>query len=302
VLVTGSPSIETAVQALELGAVHYLLKPVVHGELLRCVAHAAQLRRLASAKREAVRYLGGRDKQADSPADAEEIFTRALGGLYMAYQPIVRARDVSVFAWEALLRTSEPRIPGPPAFLDLAERLGRLRDLGRAIRNNVAGAASRSRGVMSFVNLHPNDLLDEDLYDPDAPLSACAHEVVLEITERSSLDSVPDVRDRVRRLRALGFRLAVDDLGAGYAGLTSFALLEPDFVKLDRALVAGIDSEPTRRKLVGSIVSASREMGVAVVAEGIERPEERDTVIALGCDLLQGYLFGRPGTGGGRPC
>jgi EAL domain-containing protein (putative c-di-GMP-specific phosphodiesterase class I) len=297
VLVTGSPSVETAVQALELGAVHYLVKPVVRSELLRCVSHAAQLRRLASAKREALRYLGGRDRLADDPADMEAVFTRALRGLYMAYQPIVRARDGSVFAWEALLRTHEPKVAGPPAFLEMAEHLGRLRDLGRAIRDTVASAASRSRGVMFFVNLHLDDLLDERLYDADAPLSVCAHEIVLEITERSSIESVPDIRDRVSRLRALGFRLAVDDLGSGYAGLTSFALLEPDFVKLDRALVAGIDGDPTKRRLVGAIVSVSREMGIPVVAEGIERPEEKDAVSALGCDLLQGFLFGRPGTG-----
>ncbi len=83
---------------------------------------------------------------------------------------------------------------------------------------------------------------------------------MLEITERSPIESVPDILGRVRRLRDLGFRLAVDDLGAGYAGLTSFASLEPDFVKLDRGLVAGIDHETIKQKLVGSIVRVSHEM------------------------------------------
>ena len=147
---------------------------------------------------------------------------------------------------------------------------------------------------MFFINLHPDDLLDEALYDPASPLTALAPEIVLEITERSPIDSVPDIGARRARLRDLGFRIAVDDLGSGYAGLTSFASLEPDFVKLDRGLIAGIDREPVKRRLVGSIVSVSQEMHIVVVAEGIETAAERDVMAELGCDLLQGFLFRRP--------
>ena len=117
---------------------------------------------------------------------------------------------------------------------------------------------------------------------------------MLEITERSPLEGVPDMRSRVARLRALGFRLAVDDLGSGYAGLTSFATLAPDFVKIDRGLVDGIDQEAIKRKLVGSIVSVSRDMGIAVVAEGVETPAERQVAAELGCELMQGFLFRKP--------
>ena len=294
VLVTGNPSVETAVQAVEMGALHYLLKPVAAAELVRCVSSAARLRRLAAVKREALRYLGQTDGMMGDRAGLEAVFGRAMESLSMAYQPIVRTRDGSIFAWEALLRTGEPEVSGPLAFLDMAERLGRIRDLSRAIRASVARTAKRTRGVMFFINLHPDDLLDENLYDPASALSTLAPEIVLEITERSPLEGIPEVRERVRRLRALGFRLAIDDLGAGYAGLTSFASLEPDFVKLDRGLVSGLDHEPIKRKLVGSIVSVSREMGIAVVAEGIETAEERDAAAALGCELMQGFLFRRP--------
>jgi EAL domain-containing protein (putative c-di-GMP-specific phosphodiesterase class I) len=294
VLVTGNPSVETAVQAVEMGALHYLLKPVAAAELVRCVSSAARLRRLATVKREALRYLGQTDGMMGDRAGLEAVFSRAMESLSMAYQPIVRTRDGSIFAWEALLRTGEPEVSGPLAFLDMAERLGRIRDLSRTIRASVARTAKRTRGVMFFINLHPDDLLDENLYDPASALSTLAPEIVLEITERSPLEGIPEVRERVRRLRALGFRLAIDDLGAGYAGLTSFASLEPDFVKLDRGLVSGLDHEPIKRKLVGSIVSVSREMGIAVVAEGIETAEERDAAAALGCELMQGFLFRRP--------
>jgi EAL domain-containing protein (putative c-di-GMP-specific phosphodiesterase class I) len=294
VLVTGNPSVETAVQAVEMGALHYLLKPVASAELVKAVENAARLRRLATVKREALRYLGRTDALMGDRAGLEAVFGRALDTLYMAYQPIVRTRDGSVFAWEALLRTREPAVAGPLQFFEIAEKLGRVRELGRAVRASVARTAARTRGVMFFVNLHADELLDEALYDAASPLSALAPEVALEITERSPIDAVPDLRVRRQRLREMGFRLAVDDLGSGYAGLTAYASLEPDFVKLDRGLVVGIDHEPVKSRLVASIVSASRDMGIAVVAEGIEADSERRAMAELGCELMQGYLFRRP--------
>jgi len=293
VLVTGNPTVETAVSALELGALHYLVKPVATAELVRCVEHAVQLRKLTAARLEAFRHLKSTRFIGD-PAGLEAVFHRSLAALYMAYQPIVRTRDGSVFGWEALLRTREEMVAGPLAFIDIAERLHRVRELGRAIRHSVSLTAGRTRGVMFFVNLHAEDLEDETLYDPASPLSALAPEIVLEITERDPLDAVPEVVERVRRLRSLGFRLAVDDLGSGYSGLTSFACLEPDFVKLDRGLIHGIDREPVKKKVVGSIVSVSRDLGVSVIAEGIETAAERDAAAEAGADLLQGFFFRRP--------
>jgi EAL domain-containing protein (putative c-di-GMP-specific phosphodiesterase class I)/CheY-like chemotaxis protein len=294
VLATGSPSVETAVQAVEMGALHYMLKPVSGPDLVRAVGNAARLRRLAAVKREALRYLGRTDGLMGDRAGLEAVFGRALDSLYMAYQPIVRTWDGSVFAWEALLRTREPAVAGPVQFFEMAERLGRVRELGRAVRASVARTAARTRGVMFFINLHADEFLDEALYDPSYPLSALAPELALEITERSPIDAVPDLRARRQRLRELGFRLAVDDLGSGYAGLTALASLEPDFVKLDRGLVAGIDREPVKRRLVASIVSVTRELGIAVVAEGIETESERLTMADLGCDLMQGFFFRAP--------
>jgi EAL domain-containing protein (putative c-di-GMP-specific phosphodiesterase class I) len=87
----------------------------------------------------------------------------------------------------------------------------------------------------------------------------------------------------------------VDDLGAGYAGLTSFAQLEPEVVKVDMSLIRGLDRSPTKQKLVHSIVGLCRGLGIQMIAEGIETIEERDTLVGLGGDLCQGYLFARPG-------
>ncbi len=137
-------------------------------------------------------------------------------------------------------------------------------------------------------------MLDLRLYSSDSPLASNASRVVLEITERATLDGVDNLGRRVRELRDLGFRIAVDDLGAGYAGLTSFATLEPEIVKLDIALVRNVDSLPIKRQLIGSMTSLCKDLGTLVVAEGIETEAERDVIVELGCDLLQGFLLGRP--------
>jgi EAL domain-containing protein (putative c-di-GMP-specific phosphodiesterase class I) len=180
--------------------------------------------------------------------------------------------------------------------LDAAERLGRVHELGRRIRARaVEPLGALPKDVVLFLNLHPSDLLDEELFATDTPLARVANRVVLEMTERASLDGIKDVQARVASLRELGFRIAIDDLGSGYAGLTSFALLEPNVVKLDMALVRNLHKEPTKQTLVRTMISMSRELGIIVTGEGIETPDERDELAQAGCDLMQGYLFAKPG-------
>ena len=99
----------------------------------------------------------------------------------------------------------------------------------------------------------------------------------------------------VSRLRRAGYRIAVDDLGAGYAGLTSFAALEPEIVKLDMALTQNSDTSPLKQKLIRAICNVCKDVGALVVAEGIETAAEKETVTALGCDFIQGYFFAEPG-------
>jgi EAL domain-containing protein (putative c-di-GMP-specific phosphodiesterase class I) len=186
----------------------------------------------------------------------------------------------------------------PAEMLDAAERLGRLDELGRAVRAHVAAAASAApEGAKLFVNLHSSDLNDEELLSVHAPLSRIASRVVLEVTERASLYGVKDVGARVAKLKSLGFRIAIDDLGAGYAGLTSFTQLEPAVAKLDMSLVRGIDTDPRRETIVRSMKLLCDDLGILVVAEGVETPAERDALVDVGCDLLQGYLFARPERG-----
>ena len=139
------------------------------------------------------------------------------------------------------------------------------------------------------------ELDDDTLFQAGSPLSRHAKSVVLEITERAPIERIRDVGSRVAQLRALGYRIAVDDLGAGYAGLASFAHLEPEVVKVDMSLVRNLDRSATKQKLLGSIITLCRDLSIQIIAEGIETVQERDTLIRLGGDLCQGYLFARPG-------
>jgi len=273
-----------------------LIKPVPVEELRSVVGRAATIGQMARSKRAYVEEFGSGKFRVGDRAGVDAMLDRALSSLWMAYQPIVRAGDSSVFAFEALMRVDEPMLPHPGAVLDAAERAGRIHDVGRAVRTSVVtGTREADNGWLFFVNLHPGDLLDDTLFLADSPFAALAGRVVLEITERMSLDHISHVQDKIALLRELGFKIALDDLGAGYAGLTSFAQLEPEFVKLDMSLVRDIHETPTKRKIVRSMVALCHDMGKQIVAEGIESVEERDVLIELGCDLLQGYLFARPG-------
>jgi EAL domain-containing protein (putative c-di-GMP-specific phosphodiesterase class I) len=295
VLVTGLPALESATDAVEYGAFKYIVKPFEPEVLRTTVERARKLYRLARMKREALRLLGANAVSADR-AGLESAFESAIDSLWMAFQPILRASDRSVFGYEALLRTEEPTLIRPDLVVDAAERLSSLPRLGRRVRTLAAAAMAHAQpGATLFLNLHPLDLADEELYDAAAPLSELAARVVLEVTERAAIEEVDGIERRVHRLRERGFRIAVDDLGAGYAGLSSFALLEPEIVKLDVSLLRDIDQSPVKQKLVASMTSLCKDMGFLVVAEGIETTAERDCVVALGCDLLQGFLFARPG-------
>jgi EAL domain-containing protein (putative c-di-GMP-specific phosphodiesterase class I) len=295
-LMTGEPKLETAIEAVSLGALQYLTKPIEKDVLLAAVSRASQLHRMARVKRDALKLAGSGELEAGDRAGLATRFDRALETLTIAFQPIVDVGRRSLFGYEALVRPKEPSIGSPPAILAAAERLGRLPQLGRRIRALSAAAFDHAPpGVLLFVNLHTRDLLDTDLFRPDAPLSAHAARVVLEVTERSTLDDVRDVAARVRKLRDLGFRIAIDDLGAGYAGLSSFAALEPDIVKLDMSLIHDVHRSQIRQRIVGTMASLCKEMGMRVVAEGVELAEERDAAQRLGCELIQGYLYARPG-------
>lgn len=231
----------------------------------------------------------------------ERSFLRGLESLWLAYQPIIEVGDGSVFGWEALVRTGEPSLKEASAVVRAAEELERLFDLGRAVRASVADHAEATPFSGSlFINLDLRELFDKTLTSPDGPLAPIASRVVLEITERTSIDRLVSIERRIAELREVGYRIALDDLGAGYSGLASFARIVPDVVKLDRSLVKDVSKRPVQQKLVRALTLVAKDLGCIVVGEGVETLEEHDTLVGLGCDLLQGYLLGRPTRGLGN--
>jgi EAL domain-containing protein (putative c-di-GMP-specific phosphodiesterase class I) len=296
IVLTGNPSLDSAIAVVEYGGFRYLKKPVANEVLANTVREAAAMRRLAVLKRRALELCETGSWGIGDRAGLDAHFDSALTKLWIAYQPIVKWPDRVVYGYEALVRSAEPTLNNPGLLFDAAERLGRLQELGREIRRAVAESLSPAPDdSLIFVNLHASDLCDDDLFESAAPLSEHAERIVLEITERTSLHRISDLRGRIESLRRLGFRIAVDDLGAGYAGLASFSQLEPDVAKLDMSLVRGIDASTRKSSIVRSMIAVcTRELGTSVICEGVETPAERDTLQELGADLLQGYLFAKP--------
>lgn len=295
VLMTGRPDLSSAMGAVEYGAFRYLTKPVDIVQLGELLRRAISMHELATLRRSALEILGIEGKQLGDRASLDARFSIALEKIWMAYQPIVRWPDRTIFAYEALLRSDEPALRNPLEILDAAERLGRVHELGRRCREKVARSAPTAPSdVLLFVNLHPTDLSDDELLSAGTPLAAIAPRVVLEITERSSLHDIHGLTARIAQLRQLGYRIAIDDLGAGYAGLSSFSQLDPEMVKLDMSLIRDINTSAKKRSVVRAMARlCTTELSIQLVCEGVETVEERDALSQEGCLLFQGYLFAR---------
>lgn len=275
----------------EPGTLEYLRKPVSSTALDALIARIKTKRAMPHPRTEFV------SEPPSSGTLRVANFERALQQLWIAFQPIVSDQGRTVFGYEALMRSHEPTMRSPLEILDAAERLERLPELGQRVRGLAATAFfGAPDSTTLFVKLHSRDLLDPGLYDNTSPLAAMADRVVLELTERATLEHVGEVRPRLSVLRFQGFRVAIDDLGTGYAGLTSFDSVEPEFVKLDMSLIRNIHLSPVRSRLVESMLDVCRDLKIRVVAEGIETKEELDALSKLGCELFQGYLFARPAT------
>jgi EAL domain-containing protein (putative c-di-GMP-specific phosphodiesterase class I) len=285
-LMTGDPSLDGAVRAIDTGAVSYLSKPFDHETLAAAVARAARRHGVARMRR-----------RASSEHDVHDIsqrFDAALARSWMAFQPIFDVAAHRPFAYEALVRTDEESLKRADVLIATAERLGRIHDLGCTVRTAVARAAPGiPDDALIFVNVHGLELTDEDLFSDSCALAPLAPRIVLEITERIGLDTVAGPA-RVAMLRRRGYRIAVDDLGAGYAALGALATLEPEVVKLDMSLIRDIDVHATKRRVVGAIATLCRELGSRVIAEGVETPSELAAVREIGIELIQGFLLARP--------
>jgi EAL domain-containing protein (putative c-di-GMP-specific phosphodiesterase class I) len=215
--------------------------------------------------------------------------------VYLDYHPIVEAESRRIIGYEALARGELRSLRSPEVMFEVAADADLLWELSRLCRSRaVEGMATRLEPwQLLFLNVDPHDFADPSFIESELSVDD-PRRVVIEITERTAIKDYPKIRERLKAFRDRGFRFAVDDAGSGYAGLGSIANLEPDFIKLDMSLINCIDTNFIKQNLVETMVRFANDQGAQVIAEGVEREEEFDTVRNLGVHLVQGFYLHRP--------
>lgn len=293
ILIIESEASFVANRAANRGRVdHYLLRSEAGKHLASAVYEGLSRRELA---------IEELLRRVTLPVPVHSSYIRALErlleeqSLEMVYQPIVSTAGRELFGYEALARAGIAELENPAVMFDAAVAAGLSWPLGNLVRDIVIEDLSRSAvEVPIFLNLHPSELSNPELLAGRPFGPELAKKIVLELTERASISDLVGFVDSLATLRGLGFRAAIDDLGAGYASLNSVMQVSPEFIKTDMALIRGIDRSPLKRSLVESLTGFAHSAGIAIIAEGVETAEEAAAVEELGIDYMQGHLIGRP--------
>lgn len=303
VVLTADISAEVKEQALFAGAKDFLTKPIDRTEVLLRVANLletrAQYRRLersnAALQARIDNHLSAERESVAERERRHQRIDRALmpGSLAMVFQPVQDIESGQIVGVEALSRFyCEPRRT-PDKWFDEAECLGRGIELELAA---IEVALSRFHELPAeyflAINASPKTAATPELAEmlEEYP----AERVVIELTEHTRVDDYEGLIFALDRLRALGVRIAVDDTGAGYAGLQHLLQIRPNVLKLDTALTHGIDSDMVRQSLAAALVRFASETGATIIAEGIETAGELTTLQQLGIPWGQGFHLGRP--------
>jgi len=218
----------------------------------------------------------------------------------MAFQPIVNASNRTVFAYEALARGANQHSAASvlsqldETNLYAFDQACRVKSIESASRLNLAATQARLS-----INFNPNAV-----YRPEAciqtTMQAAARtgfpldRFIFEVTEGEKIRDHAHLNDILQDYRKRGFATAIDDFGAGYAGLNLLAKFQPDILKIDMELTRNIDSRPVSRTIVSAVLMVCREIGIQPIAEGIETPAELNVLTDMGIELFQGYLFAKP--------
>jgi EAL domain-containing protein (putative c-di-GMP-specific phosphodiesterase class I) len=302
VIVTADSTPATRQRALAAGAKDFLTKPYDAVEVVLRVANLLQSRELHSGLRQHNAALAAELKARDDSPDhglrilsRRERVTRAFepGALRTVFQPIVNLTTGEVVGLEALSRFKSDVLRTPDLWFDEAHRVGLGRPLEMAaVRSALSHLDTLPPEPFISVNLSPDAVLDPTL--PEHLPPAIMSRLVVEITEHSRTANYRALLEVLDGLRANGVRIAVDDTGAGFAGLKQILEIAPQIIKLDLALTRRIDVDPVRRSLTRCLLAFANEIGAVIVAEGIETPDEFRTLRDLGVTLGQGYFLARP--------
>lgn len=221
-----------------------------------------------------------------------------LGFLFdYAFQPIVDVATRTVYGHEALVRG--PQGEGAMSVLSQVNEHNRYR-FDQACRVKAIKSAAQL-GIMERISIN---FLPNAIYKPEVCIRTTLEaarvlgfpldRIIFEVTEGERVEDGPWLAEILREYKRCGLLTAIDDFGAGYAGLTLLAGFQPDLIKIDMELVRNIDHSSSRQAIVRGLVQVCKDLGVTVIAEGIETAGERDFLRDTGVDLMQGYLFSRP--------
>ena len=216
------------------------------------------------------------------------------------FQPIVDAKTGKIYSYEALMRADVSPYIAPPVILRYAEFFDRLYDVERLTFSNVIDLMKAHKAILSdgrkvFINSIPGYMLTGgDIKKLEELVASMPGSVVVELTEQSEItdDELDIMKSTYKRI---GIETAVDDYGTGYSNVSNLLRYTPDYVKIDRALLSGIQDSPQKQHFVRDIIEFSHKNGIKALAEGVETSEELKTVIMLGADLIQGYYLAMPG-------
>ncbi|GHB94025.1 EAL domain-containing protein [Thermomonas carbonis] len=216
----------------------------------------------------------------------------------MAFQPIIDVRTREIFAYEALVRGKGGQ--GAGVILSQVTQENRY-IFDQTCRVTAVALASRLQ-MPCFVSINflPNAVYQAATCIRATLEAARAHgfptsRLIFEITENEKLVDKEHLKSIIREYRRQGFKTAIDDFGAGYAGLNLLAEFQPDIIKLDMEMVRAIDTDPVRQAIVRGILGVCAALGIESIAEGVETSGEFETLLGMGVGLFQGYLFAKPG-------
>ena len=218
-------------------------------------------------------------------------------GIRTVYQPIFRLDSLDVFGHEALTRgPADTAFESPELLFQFAGENESTWELEKLCLSSSASHYASEDGRRLFINVEADAIaaLAREGQQAVAPLFGRTHPVVLEVTERSAIRDVPVFRSALARLRELGFQIAIDDAGSGYASLQAIAELRPDFIKVANTLITGLRTDSIKRDVVEMLVNLSGRIEAVCVAEGIETPEDLEECRRLGIPYGQGFYLGVP--------